>query len=277
MADWRSGVQLSLLFDAGTSKATVKAPPPSPNPDPAEQVHTPRDGLGELPYRLRRTKRRTVGLTITDQGLEVSAARWVNRRQIEAVIDDKIGWIRRKLEEVRQRREQLQLQATRWEEGGQLPYLGRTLILQLGAEQTCLESVDSPGVARLCLALPHGSDAERIREMCAAWLQAQAKRVFARYLDTFGESHGVRPTRWSLSNARGRWGSCTADGHVRLNWRLIHFDEAVIRYVIAHELAHLHALNHGPSFWNEVERLMPDYASPKRSLRAQDPRALPIP
>ncbi len=278
MGDWRSALQLSLLFDAGVAKPSTETPPSNPAPvDPAVQVHVPSDGLGELPYRLRRAKRRTVGLTITDHGLEVSAARWVSRRQIEAVIDDKIGWIRRKLDETRQRREQLQLQAIRWEDGGQLPYLGRPLQLQLGADQTFHERLETNNLDILKLALPQDSDASRIRDMCAAWLQAQAKQVFAAHLDAFGASHGIRPARWSLSNARGRWGSCTADDHVRLNWRLIHFDEAVIRYVIAHELAHLHALNHGPGFWDEVGRLMPDFEPQRRNLRAQDPRALPIP
>ena len=53
----------------------------------------------------------------------------------------------------------------------------------------------------------------------------------------------------TLSSAGTRWGSCTVDGSIRLNWRLIHFSLPLIDYVVAHELAHLLEMNHSPRFW----------------------------
>ena len=60
---------------------------------------------------------------------------------------------------------------------------------------------------------------------------------------------GRGPSNWALSSARTRWGSCSPEGKILLSWRLIHFPLHIIDYVIAHEIAHLKELNHGPRFW----------------------------
>ena len=83
----------------------------------------------------------------------------------------------------------------------------------------------------------------------------------------FAREHGMRPTRWALSSARTRWGSCGADGAIRLNWRLMHFPPDIVDYVIAHELAHLRELNHGPQFWSTVGELFPDWQRARAWLR----------
>ena len=54
---------------------------------------------------------------------------------------------------------------------------------------------------------------------------------------------------------------------MRLHWRLIHHPLATIDYVVAHELAHLREMNHGPRFWKVVESVVPDYQARRASLR----------
>jgi predicted metal-dependent hydrolase len=76
--------------------------------------------------------------------------------------------------------------------------------------------------------------------------------------------------RWrtlSLSNADTRWGSASADGTIRLHWRLVHFRLPVIDYVVAHELSHLRVMNHSPRFWETVESVVPDYAVLRKQLK----------
>ncbi len=98
-------------------------------------------------------------------------------------------------------------------------------------------------------------------------LKRQARSLFAERLAYFERQHACVPVRWSLTSARTRWGSCSPGGHVRLNWRLIHCPVPVIDYVIAHELAHLEELNHGPRFWARVEVLYPDWRRERKVLR----------
>jgi predicted metal-dependent hydrolase len=74
-------------------------------------------------------------------------------------------------------------------------------------------------------------------------------------------------TRLSLSSASTRWGSASADGSIRLNWRLVHFGLPVIDYVVAHELAHLREMNHSEAFWDVVRSVMPDFEQARGTLR----------
>jgi predicted metal-dependent hydrolase len=74
-------------------------------------------------------------------------------------------------------------------------------------------------------------------------------------------------THLSLSSAATRWGSASADGRIRLNWRLVHFAMPVIDYVVAHELAHLREMNHSPAFWEVVRTALPGFEQARGALR----------
>jgi predicted metal-dependent hydrolase len=132
-----------------------------------------------------------------------------------------------------------------------------------------------PGVPRLTLhvGLPHTAAPEQIRDAVQSWLQRQARRVFEERCRVFTDRLGVRYTRLSLSSAQTRWGSASADGSIRLNWRLIHFALHTIDYVVAHELAHLREMNHSPRFWDVVRSVLPDYERARGVLKGD---ALPV-
>jgi predicted metal-dependent hydrolase len=128
-----------------------------------------------------------------------------------------------------------------------------------------------PGVARLTLhvCLPHNAEPEQIRDAVQSWLQRQAKRIFEERCAHFAERLGVRLGRLSLSSARTRWGSASADGSVRLNWRLVHYGMPTIDYVVAHELAHLRHMDHGPKFWDVVRSVVPDVERARGTLKSE--------
>jgi predicted metal-dependent hydrolase len=91
--------------------------------------------------------------------------------------------------------------------------------------------------------------------------------VIGERLERFSERMQAHFAGWRLSSARTQWGSCSHDGRVRLNWRLVHFPLPVIDYVIAHELAHLRELNHSPRFWREVARLLPSFEAARDQIK----------
>jgi predicted metal-dependent hydrolase len=106
-------------------------------------------------------------------------------------------------------------------------------------------------------------------------MQNEARALFrerlAHYEERLGTSHRVL----RLSSARTRWGSCSADGRILLNWRLIHFPLSSIDYVVAHELAHLKEMNHGPRFWATVAALLPDYEVAREQVKNPPPDLMP--
>ena len=83
----------------------------------------------------------------------------------------------------------------------------------------------------------------------------------------FAQHLGVAMKTLRLSSAQTRWGSASADGSIRLNWRLVHFALPVVDYVVAHELAHLREMNHSPAFWDVVRSAVPDFEAARGSLR----------
>jgi predicted metal-dependent hydrolase len=86
-------------------------------------------------------------------------------------------------------------------------------------------------------------------------------------VEVFSVKLNVHPSNVYLSNAKSRWGSCNTKREIRLNWRLIQAPPHIINYVICHELAHLKEMNHSNRFWEEVEKVLPEYRSSEKELK----------
>jgi predicted metal-dependent hydrolase len=278
--------QLSLAFDAQArlsphvSTSTVPAATPSApeREDGAPSSRRCAVGSELLVYRLRRGRRRSIGFQIDDNGLTVSAPRWVPVRDVEAAIREKHRWITTKLTQWREWRERRRLPEVRFADGGTLPYLGAPLLIRLVPQVRVTRLVASiqPEPPELRLALPIDATPVQVKDALYAWLQTEARRVLGERLHLIADRHQLRFASWALSSARSQWGSCTAQGRIRLNWRLIHFGLPVIDYVVAHELAHLRELNHGPRFWRAVAQLLPDFEAARDLIRDEDLSALPL-
>ncbi len=222
-------------------------------------------------YEFKRGKRRSIGFVVGPEGLAVRAPQWVALREVESALQEKSAWILRKLGETRERHERLLPQRIEWRDGTTVPFLGRPVRLELdprhafGAVGAQLLA-DAPEPV-LQLALAHGATPEQIRDAVQAWLMRQARRVFIARLDHFAPQLQVQWRKLTLSNAGTRWGSASIDGSIRLNWRLIHLQQDVIDYVVAHELSHLRVMDHSARFWETVGSVLPDYAALRRQLK----------
>ncbi len=233
-------------------------------------------GTTQVAYEFRRARRRNIGFTVGPEGLTVSAPKWVPLYEVEAAIQSKSAWILKKLDEMRARGERLETARIEWKDGAAFPFLGETVIVVLdprhGFEGGGMLHTDAealPGVPRLTLhlGLSHTASESQIRDAVQAWLMRQAKRVFTERLDHFAPRLGVQWKKLSLSSASTRWGTASADGSIRLNWRLIHFRLPVSDYVVAHELSHLRVMDHSPRFWDTVRTVVPDYAHLRGQLK----------
>lgn len=99
------------------------------------------------------------------------------------------------------------------------------------------------------------------------FLKARARNVITNLAETDSIALGKPFSKLSLRDPRSRWGSCNTDGNLMFSWRLMLAPPEVLRYVVAHEVAHLREMNHSSAFWAEVAGLMPDYAAPRRWLK----------
>lgn len=225
-----------------------------------------------VPYQLRRSKRRSIGFLITGEGLRVTAPRWVSLAEINNAIRSKQKWILTKLAAQQDRLSKQSETPTLWTTGATLPFLGRSTTLCV---QSGLPTFFNDATHVITLNLSSDTDPAQCKKQLHEWLMNQARRRFNERLPLFADQLGVRYDSLSLTNARTIWGSCTIRGKIRLNWRLIHLDPDVIDYVIAHELAHLHEMNHSPRFWATVEKVFPNYLAARTTLKRVDMRTLP--
>jgi predicted metal-dependent hydrolase len=104
------------------------------------------------------------------------------------------------------------------------------------------------------------------------FLRELARDRLAAASDHYAAALGRPYARITLRDTRSRWGSCTSDGGLMYSWRLILAPPEVLRYVAAHEVAHLAEMNHSPAFWAQVERLYGDYQGPRSWLKSQGGR-----
>jgi predicted metal-dependent hydrolase len=276
-----SASSTARLQPAPTSKADLSVATACPAALPANarwrEVRAPQQTIG---YVLQRSRRKSIGLTINDDGLQVTAPNWVTLGQIDAAVIEKAHWILGKLRLRQARQQHLATADTLWQNGGTIPYLGKRIVLHLdGAQQTAVFhgtqfSPDNGSV--LSLALPADADRGRVRDSVHSWLQQQAAAWFGQRLQHFLDSSQLTIRRWRLSSAATRWGSCSSDGNIMLNWRLIHFEHDIIDYVIAHEIAHLRQMNHSKDFWREVGLILPGFERSRNALRQYDPGSLPL-
>lgn len=283
----RSPLQLALQFELPFYP--LAAPPDAVAPviagEPRDQSATPEPGTatrlrritlsqGPVQYQLKRSRRRSIGFVIDEEGLVVTAPRWVTVAQIEEAIAEKERWIRNKSAEMRERRRAVP--RVRWEDGGSLPYLGALLTLRL-SEGRASEAVRFDESARtLTVSLPPKAGPQQMKDRVQGWLQVEARTLFAERLAFYAERLGVRHSALRLSSAATRWGSCSADGRILLNWRLIHFPLSSIDYVVAHELAHLKEMNHGPRFWRTVAEILPGFEAARDHLKDPPVELLPV-
>lgn len=249
-------------------------------------------------YHFALGRRRTIGMTVNAHGLQVRAPRWVTQAQVQQALQVRASWIVDKL----QRHANAPAPSQPLACGQTLAVLGRSVQVQAApagtaptrrrataqllpswlAEQStqavCIGSRSSliddspilhahhPSLA-LHIPLPVQADAAQWQRAILGWLQGLARRHFAARLDHFAPQMGVHWQRLGLTNARTRWGSASSDGSIRLHWRLIQLPPELADYVIVHELAHLHEMNHSPAFWAHVERVMPGYQEHRRTLK----------
>ena len=225
---------------------------------PAERQCSIDLGEGPVAYRLRRSHRRSIGLTIDQHGLRVAAPLRAPLYEIEGLIRKHAAWVQGKLAEWRERPAQAALAL---QDGALIEVLGLPRQIRRIDASRVLASLNG---TQILLQLPAEMPAGPLLEKL---LREQARQFFHERLAYYAPALGVAPPPLRLSSARTRWGSCSRHGGISLNWRLILMPPPVVDYVVCHELAHLREMNHSPRFWSVVEQLYPDWRAQRLALR----------
>ncbi len=220
-----------------------------------------------MPYMVVRSSRATADIIIERDGrVLVRAPEWVDDEQVENIVESKHYWIYRSLAEWRD------LNATRvlreYKNGEGFLYLGRAYRLLLVADQ------DEP------LQLKNGRftlrrdivDRGEITGAQAAFRDFYVRRGIERFrarVKYYAPKVGVIAASVDVRDLANRWASCSPTGDVVFHWKCLMAPQTIIDYVVVHELCHLHHLDHTDAFWNEVDKVIPEYRERKEWLRTQ--------
>ena len=229
--------------------------------------------LPDLTYTVCRSvrRKRTVALLVQPEGeVRVIAPARMSLRLIEILIQQKAGWIRQRLDKLRQRPPRRHLHD--FVGGAEVPYLGKAYKLRVTRHKEQRAGCHL-GQDEIEINVPDASFSptalkEEVRLELMLWYKKQARREFQERLIVWSERLGVKSGRLIVTSPLRRWGSCNIKGEIRINYRLIMASPELIDYVLAHELCHIRHKNHARSFWRCLEGVIPDYKNRRQQLRA---------
>jgi hypothetical protein len=201
----------------------------------------------------RRARQRSLRLRVTAKGeLRITCAKTVPKREIFRFVTANLSFIEQQLEENKKIREQFP--PKQFVDGEELLFLGRPRRLHVRAEGERLRVRMVGG--EMILSGPVANEGER-REAVRKFYRRSGKKYLSQRLGFFANLMKLYPSGVSFRCQSSRWGSCSGEGHISLNWRLMAAPPDVIDYVVVHELAHLQHHDHSPRFWQLVEEYSP--------------------
>ena len=241
------GEQQQDLFGVFAPETGVhKSPPTMPAPEPGAVVfqRSPRART----YRLTLKRDGTAVATIPVRGSEREARRFVEQHQ---------DW----LDRARERQRHKPRGAELWAVGTRVLWRGELTEIRVAA---AVDPLDPWGVSKpqVCVA----ADVFRVsrldgdlRPTLEAHFARRAKIELPARAWELAAVTGVEVKQVVVRNQRSRWGSCSANGTISLNWRLVQTPEFVRDYIVYHELMHLREMNHSARFWARVEEVCPNW------------------
>jgi predicted metal-dependent hydrolase len=215
----------------------------------------------QIEYKIRRSDRaRRARIVVDAAGVEVVVPRRMALRHVEPFVAEKRPWIERTLARYRQP------PVAELRDGGFVPYLGEPLGLSVRVERGRVR----PHVARRGgeLTVRVGATGEAaVADALERWYRKRARAELPPRLDAATARAGTRWQRLSIRGQRTRWASCSQDGAMSFNWRLLLAPEEILDYVVEHEVAHLEVLDHSARFWRLLALRCPSYRDHERWLR----------
>lgn len=198
-----------------------------------------------------RAKRMTLRIESGGKGLRVTVPPGTAAPAVEGFLERYRGWMETKLA-------RLPAPATdgaMLKAGVKIPLLGRPhLIVHKTGRGTTTVAPANDGELQIIV---YG-DAAHLPRRIRDFLRKQAESVITPFITRHSDIAGRKPKSVRFRDTTSRWGSCSADGNLSFSWRIVMAPPGVVNYLVAHEVAHLIEMNHGPQFWALCEKLCPD-------------------
>lgn len=211
------------------------------------------------------TDRKTTDIVIERDGaVTVRPPKDFTPEKVDAVVESKRMWIYKNLAEWRDLNSTAVIRE--WVNGESFLYLGRSYRLSLVTDQDVdLKLLEG----RFCLKrslIDTGGEAAAKTAFEAFYIEKGEARIRDR-VEYYAPKVGVKPKGLKVKDIGYRWASCTKNNILQFHWKCMMAPAKIIDYMIVHELCHIHKRNHDEAFWNEVDKVMPDFHERKAWLK----------
>lgn len=211
-----------------------------------------------MEYQLIRQHRKSIGIYIRDNGVEVRVPQQLSKAEIDQFVKSKRDWIARALTE--QHNKLQQKAAFTLNYGDTVRYRGQEYPI------TAVPG-NHVGYNGSSFWLPPDLPPAQIKAACIQIYRLFAKPVLTEKVLAFAAQMKVQPSSLKINGAKTRWGSCSTEKSLNFSWRLLMAADEAIDYVVVHELAHIREMNHSARFWSIVAAVLPDYKQRQMSLK----------
>ncbi|MFH1382126.1 MAG: SprT family zinc-dependent metalloprotease [Chloroflexota bacterium] len=217
-------------------------------------------------YRVKRSARaRHLRLEMRpESGLTVIIPRSGSLRHVSDILKAKQGWILTNLAKYDRTPKPVVREI---KAGDAVPYLGQKLMVLMEAscgKASCVRLEQGKLIASTA------SVPVKLNMLLEQWYRAQAGRLIMQKVEEWSSRLDIKHNGITVRGQKTRWGSCSRQGKLSFNWRLLMAPEPVIDYVVVHELTHLKEMNHSKRFWQAVAKHCPEWRELKKWLRAHE-------
>lgn len=218
----------------------------------------------------RSNRRKTVGIYVgPERGVIVRCPQFLRFDKILEIVRKRAQWIIEKQEVVKNHS---QLNSVKeFVSGESFPYLGRQYRLKV--RKTSFENEQKCKLinGRFLVEIDKQLDGKRVKgivkKALVNWYAERAHEKIPHRVKLYSRQIGTRPERVEIKDYRRQWGSCSHNGVIRFNWKIIMAPVTILDYVVVHELCHLIYSNHSAQFWQKVQTIIPDCKNRRDKLR----------
>ncbi len=186
----------------------------------------------------------------------------VSQREIEKVLIKKAAWITKS----RQKFLQKKGKPIRFREGDEIFFLGNSYPIHYEAWEKKRSYLDFKEDRGFTIGYSD-FDSDHFENLTNRFYKQKAQELIPEMVQHYAQTMNLFPSKVSFRKARRRWGSCSSNNAISLNYLMMKLPLDVIQYIIVHELAHIQHKHHQKAFWELVNHYLPDYKTRQDELK----------
>ena len=204
---------------------------------------------------VRTERKRSASIRLEGDLVKVSVPKTLSDDRVRELVNKRTTWIKTKLQE---QSERPIVKPKEYVSGESFPYLGKHYRLKVITGNAASLKLKS-GYLQATVEETDANAQSTTQSLLLNWYLTHAEKRLTEKTQRWAEIIGVEPNTVSVKGYKSRWGSCSIQGDISYNWRIILAPHHIVDYVIIHELCHMLEHNHSARFWSHVEQYAPDW------------------